>query len=224
MNRQSVIPATSGEDLTFDGFHVGTNRALVKALESAAGGAKPGAVIFFWGPRGSGKSHLLTACCRTAEGSGRAYRYVSGGSPLPSAGPGVIVCLDDIGAEPVEPEREIGLLSLYELVQQCQGNLIVAAAKPPADLPLGSPDLVSRLASGGVFRLDPADDEVKRHILSDRARQRGFDLPEQVIDYIMRHHARDAASLLSLLDRLDHASLSQHRKITVPFLRDLLDG
>ena len=224
LNRQSVIPSSSSEELTFASFHVGVNLPLVQALEMLSEGKNPGAAAFFWGPSGSGKSHLLEACCHKARERGRRYHFVSGIAPPPSPESGALVCLDDVGIGTVDPAQELGWLSLYELLRQGEGNLIVAASKPPADLGLSTPDLVSRLSSGGVFHLQPVGDKDKRYILANRAQQRGFDLPEQVIEYIMRHHARDAASLFSLLDRLDHASLSQHRRITVPFLRDLLNN
>jgi DnaA family protein len=222
------------EELTFDSFHAGSNRILVDALEVISRGGNPGAMLYFWGPAGSGKSHLLQASCSGARDSGRPClflvgddEYLSGGmerAPWPEPEPGSLVCIDDLGIGSVDPELELNWLSLYELLRQGGGNLVVAASKPPAGLGLSSQDLVSRLTAGGVFHLSAVGDVEKRQILAERAMQRGFELPEQVIEYIMRHHARDPASLFRLLDRLDHASLSQHRRITIPFLRELLGG
>jgi DnaA family protein len=55
-----------------------------------------------------------------------------------------------------------------------------------------------------------------------RARQRGFELPDDVAHYLLRRAPRDPASLFALLDRLDYASLAAQRKLTIPFVRELL--
>lgn len=233
MSRQTVIPVAASDELTFASFDAVGNQALVEALETIAEGRRPGATLYLWGESGAGKTHLLHACCAAADALGRPFRYLAGIGIAPAGdtdilptdqGPGPLVCLDDLAPPDQDGTMELECLSLYEAVRQAGGNLVVAASRPPAELGLGMPDLVSRLSAGGVFRLTPLDDAGKRRVLVERSRQRGFDIPEPVIEYIMRHHARDTGALLHLLDRIDSASLSRHRRITIPFLRQLLAG
>ena len=233
MSRQTVIPAASPDELTFASFDSGGNRALAEAMEAIAMGRRPGTVLYLWGESGAGKTHLLHACCAAAGASGRPFRYLNcdgfphardAGTMPVSREPGFLVCLDDLRPPEHDDARELEWLSLYEAVRQAAGNLVIAASRPPGELGLKTPDLVSRLAAGGVFHLVALDDAGKRRVLLKRSRERGFDMPEPVIEYIMRHHARDTGSLFGLLDRIDSASLSQHRRITVPFLRELLAG
>jgi len=73
-----------------------------------------------------------------------------------------------------------------------------------------------------VFQLHPLDEEGKTAALRARARARGLELSEDVAAYLMRRFARDTHSLFALLDRLDAASLIAKRRITIPFLRELL--
>jgi len=49
-----------------------------------------------------------------------------------------------------------------------------------------------------------------------------FDLPDSVIDYLLRHLSRDLPSLMSVLDALDRHSLEAKRPITLPLLKELL--
>ena len=233
MSRQTVIPSAPPDELTFASFEPGGNRALVEAVEAIAEGRRPGTVLYLWGKGGVGKTHLLHACCAAAGALGRPFRYLNcGGLPdardadvLPAARePGCLVCLDDLRPPEHDGALELEWLSLYEEVRLAAGNLVVAASGPPGEIGLRTPDLVSRLSAGGVFHLATLDDAGKRRVLLKRSRERGFDMPEPVIEYIMRHHARDTGSLFSLLDRIDSASLSQHRRITIPFLRELLSG
>ncbi len=233
MSRQTVIPSASPDELNFDSFDPGGNRVLVEALEAIAGGRRPGAVLYLWGKGGVGKTHLLQACCAAAGVLGRPFRYLNCGGFPDARDPdiltiaresGCLVCLDDLQPPEHGGVLELEWLSLYEEVRRAAGNLVVAAPGPPGDIGLRMPDLVSRLSAGGVFHLVALDDGGKRRVLLKRSRARGFDMPEPVIEYIMRHHARDTGSLFNLLDRLDSASLSQHRRITIPFLRELLSG
>ena len=54
------------------------------------------------------------------------------------------------------------------------------------------------------------------------AARRGIELDARTVDYILTHHARDAAALFALLDDLDLASLSAQRRVTIPFVRERL--
>jgi DnaA family protein len=45
-----------------------------------------------------------------------------------------------------------------------------------------------------------------------------------VLDWLFARTQRDLGSLTALLDRLDRESLAAQRRITVPFLRELLEG
>src|SRR5690606_24248638 len=55
-----------------------------------------------------------------------------------------------------------------------------------------------------------------------RARRRGWALEEPALEWLLRRVGRDLGGLTALLDRLDRASLAAQRRITVPFLRQVL--
>lgn len=57
---------------------------------------------------------------------------------------------------------------------------------------------------------------------SARARARGIELDDSVLDWLFARYARDLGALLDLLDRLDQASLAAQRRVTIPFLREVL--
>jgi len=54
--------------------------------------------------------------------------------------------------------------------------------------------------------------------------RRGLTLSKPVLAHILRHHARDTASLFQLLDKLDRLSMARQRKVTVALLRELGGG
>jgi DnaA family protein len=70
--------------------------------------------------------------------------------------------------------------------------------------------------------LKPLADAERRGVLREQAAARGIELDDVVLDWLFAHHARDLGTLLDLLDTLDRASLAAQRRVTVPFLRNLL--
>ena len=75
---------------------------------------------------------------------------------------------------------------------------------------------------GGKFVEVPLTDEEKVQALILRARQRGFDLLDDVALFIMNRGPRDMAGLCRVLDQLDQASLKAKRKLTIPFVKSEL--
>jgi len=49
-------------------------------------------------------------------------------------------------------------------------------------------------------------------------------LEEAAIDWLLTRTERDLGSLVTLLDQLDRASLAAQRRITVPFLRSVIEA
>ena len=85
------------------------------------------------------------------------------------------------------------------------------------------PDLKSRLASAAVFAVRELNDEEQLEALGLRAHLRGFELPPETAKFLQRRYPRDMRSLCEVLDTLDDAAFAEQRRITVPFIRDLIE-
>ncbi|MEP7311163.1 MAG: DnaA regulatory inactivator Hda [Pseudomonadota bacterium] len=208
----------------FASFHPGDNgQALQWLRELAAPGAAGVGVLH--GPAASGKSHLLQALCAQLPGSGYfplAVLHELGAGSLEGAETLSCVCIDDLQLAAGEPSWEAALFRLYCEIEARHGRLLLAATAPPLLLGLRLPDLQSRLAAATTFALRPLDEAAQREALRLRAQQRGLELPEETALYLQRRFPRDMASLLRLLDTLDIASLAEQRRLTLPFIRDVL--
>jgi DnaA family protein len=101
------------------------------------------------------------------------------------------------------------------------GHWLAAASMPPVRLPLRD-DLRTRLALGLVLEVVALADADKPQALAAYARERGFRLPDDVIEYLLAHGRRDMPSLVATLTALDRHSLATKRGITVPLLRQWL--
>ena len=185
--------------------------------------------LYIWGSAATGKTHLLSALCQLAENASLTIIYLplkqaSDLSPeicegLESAD---IICIDDIEQIAGNPEWENSLFHLYNRIRDTGKKLVISSSQSPAAIPIGLPDLKSRLAWGITLTLKNLTDEDKKVILQQRALHLGMELPDDTGNYLLRHHSRTITALLTTLDKLDHASLAAQRKLTVPFVKDFL--
>ncbi|MGK2946560.1 MAG: HdaA/DnaA family protein, partial [Candidatus Malihini olakiniferum] len=102
-------------------------------------------------------------------------------------------------------------------------RLLITGDRPPRQLNLHLPDLTSRLDWGQIYKLHPLSDEEKREALQLRARLRGFELPEDVSRFLLKRLDREMRTLFITLDQLDQASITAQRKLTIPFVKEILE-
>jgi DnaA family protein len=118
---------------------------------------------------------------------------------------------------------QIGLFNLYNRMRESGGTLLTAGECAPLHLQLRQ-DLVTRLGWGLVYQVHGLSDAEKAEALRVHAQQRGFVLADEVVNYLLRHWRRDLPALLAALDALDRYSLETKRPITVPMLKELMQG
>lgn len=226
-NGQLVLPVRLRDDETFESFHLGENAEVVNRLEQLATGAAAGCV-WLWGAQACGKSHLLQACCHRAHLAKRRVIYL----PLadvalsPDAFEGLmeheLVCIDDAHRLPESPALERAFVPLFNELSSRGHALVMAAPMAPREVSFGLADVRSRAASATVYRLPALDDAARVEVLRRRAAIRGLTLPDEVADFVLARASRDMRSLMSTLETLDLAALHQKRRLTVPFVKQVL--
>jgi len=234
MSQQLALNLRLKDGSSFSNYLPGPNREALDRLRAAVvaaatrGEKAPGNMIYLWGAEGGGKSHLLQAACRLAQELGMAPVYVPlaeaaelSPSLLEDAETAPLVCLDDMERVAGRADWEAALFSLTERMRTAGGLQVCAANVPPTNLGLKLKDLTSRLAWGTVYALQLLGDAEKLEAVRLRAHNRGFEMAEDVVQYILSRYPRDMRSLFELLDRLDRASLTHQRRVTIPFLREL---
>lgn len=222
---QLVLPIRLADHAVFASFLAGGNEPLVSTLAELAGGGA-GAGCWIWGAAATGKTHLLQAVCESA-GDRSVYLPLA---MLEDAGPGILegfasrtlICLDDIDAVAGNSDWESALFDLANQLFDAGGQLLVAALSAPRESAIELPDLASRLSRLAVFQVKPLNEEQRVDALQLRAAHRGLELPGETARYLLKRSRRDMASLYELLDKLDLEALRAKRRLTVPFVRDVL--
>ena len=189
---------------TFDTFVVGTNNNLAHAA-SLAVAETPGQVynpLFIYGPSGVGKTHLLYAIANEIhkhhpdynivyikgdqftnelinslrEGKNNEFRLKYRGADL--------FLVDDIqfiaGKDSTQEEFFHTFNNLYESHKQ----IVLTSDRPPNEMVRLEDRLRTRFEWGLLADIQPPDYETRMAIIKNKAVNLGFDLPDDVCNYI----------------------------------------
>lgn len=222
------------DDETFASFYPGDNCELLTLLKNnVVGTGEP--ILYMWGESGSGRSHLLHALCSEIDEQGESVAYIPlhhyrsmsldifENMELTS-----LVCIDNVDAIAGNKEWETALFNFYNRwldnkEQRIPGaSLVLVANDLPKKIGIKLADLVSRLEWGACHYLKPLNDEEKLGALQLRAQLKGMRLPIDVGRFLLNRLSREMCLLLNTLDRLDNASLEAQRKLTIPFVKEVL--
>jgi dnaA regulatory inactivator hda len=226
---QLPLPIHQSDDETLENFYAENNLLLLNSLQKNFLQLHQ-QFFYLWGNKGSGKSHLLKGVCQHYLAQQRPALYV----PLNKAqyfSPAVLenleqqalVCLDDLQAVIGNAEWEVAIFDLINRVRETGRTLLIMSAdQSPANLPVQLPDLASRLTWGEVYQLTPLNDHQKIEVLQKAAYQRGIELPDETANFLFKRLERDMKTLFNALEKLDQASLQAQRKLTIPFVKEIL--
>lgn len=228
---QLVFNFPKNEHFTFDNFLSGGNRELTEYLQRLGRGEFSGThrINLLVGPSGMGKSHLLTATYATALQFNINSLYLNMQEIMP-LGPDILMetgeldllFFDDMDLVAGQREWEVAVFDLINRVlEHRKCHLILSSKSLPKEIGCGLPDLVSRLQWGQCMHLKDLSEEDKMTFLIEKAKQRDFDLPVEVSRYLLSRMPRDLRSLQEIIEQLDRLSLQSHRKLTIPFVKDV---
>ncbi len=181
---------------SFDNFIFGRNTEAITNLKEAIKGQAPSRFVYLWGNNGSGKTHLLKAAKTLGA-------HIA----------------DDVHL--LDNDAQINLFNTYNQLKESGDTLITAGLHAPTQMDLRD-DLATRLAWGLVYQLHPLTDQEKAEALTTYAKERGMDLPSEVVNYCLRYLRRDLPTLMATIDALDTWSLTQKKPVTVTMLKKLI--
>lgn len=210
--RQLILDLLPSSPPSLDNFVSGGNAETLAALTGWLAGNCPDTSFCLYGEAGCGRSHLLQA-------SGFPYVDATNNPSLTGLAENETLAVDNV--ERLNDIGQIALFNHFNRLKMAGGQLLTAAAQPPAHLALRE-DLRTRLGSGLIFRLHALSDAEKAAALAAQAKERALKLAPESIDYLMRHAPRDMRTLSGIVVALDRYTLEHKRAVTLPLLRELL--
>jgi DnaA-homolog protein len=214
---------------TFSDFFPANNGEIINHLKKTTNGrGEP--FIFIWGDTGQGKTHLLLACCQEAYNLGVSSFFFDLADPTGNSTPEILsglenfelVCFDNIQAIIGKPDWEIAFFSFFNQHRDQQHRLILTAQNAPNSLAFSLPDLSTRINWGLSLKINTLSDEEKLELIAHKAQQMGTEIAPSAARFLLNHYDRSLTTIWTALDKLDTASLAAKRKLTLPFLKEIL--
>jgi DnaA family protein len=132
------------------------------------------------------------------------------------------VALDDLDGWLGLPGADEAVLEVYQSLHDQQAALIISCSRAPKDVPFVLDDLASRMRAASAYRLHELDDSGKALLLTSVAQDHGFELPDEVTQFLLRRGERGVSALLTSFERLEHAALADQRRLTIPLVKQVL--
>ncbi len=227
--KQMPLPISLPERAIFDNYVPGSNLLLFNSLRDVFSAHYNDQQIFLWSKHRVGKSHLLQAVCHLAASKSKQIAYIPL-HELTTSDPAILddlegldaICIDDIHLVVSDNDWATNLFRLINACRDRNTILILSAAEHPREMSLPFEDLRSRLLWGAVFHVKRLSDSELLSSLYSRASEKGLDFPVDAAEFLVKRFARDTAELLQFLDKLDHESLAQKRRITIPLIKNVM--
>lgn len=212
----------------FSNFVANGNESVISALQALLRGQSSGH-IYLRGGSGTGKTHLLQACCAfAADGGARvAYLPLTDLAKLDEAlllnlDKARVVCIDDVDRIADDARWQRAVFSLYNEVDQAGVPMVFSGRSGPSSTKLA--DLQSRFSAALRLELCAPSDAHRAAVLGQKAHDLGFSLGAEVLAYLLARQSRDVGDLVTLVEALDRYALSAKRRVTVALVREYLSS
>jgi DnaA family protein len=213
---------------TVANFCAGPNLAALQHLELWLGDkgnqqTRSPVPTYYWGPSGSGKSHLLKAAGEGLREQGARVGWLDASvhnAPEYSES-WAAVLMDDVHAYTAVQQQVA--FNWFVNAHALQRPVMAAGAFAPVELKLRD-DLRTRLGWGHIFSLQLLSEAERRAVLRQAADARGVFLGDEVMDFMLTRFSRDLGHLMELLELLDGYSLQSKRAITIPMIKSMMES
>ena len=208
---------------TLDNYISENNDHLIETLKQFANN-NHGQLIYLFGNKSTGKSHLCKAVFNIIKDT---KTYIDQHN---------FEILDDIDIQNIN----YLIIDDFEIILE-KGNtedkifyyinefilskksLLISSVKSTEQIDFSKNDLKSRLTSNLIFNIREISDDRKIEVLKKITEDIGWTIEENVCQYIMNHYQRDLFFLCNVLKSLDKSSLALKKRVTVPFVKGIIE-
>lgn len=229
MSAQIALGIDLRDDATLESFVSGDNDNILEVISNFI--VTPDLekrILVLTGPKGSGKTHLLQATCYQAEDLGYTSIYLPvrqikdpNSNYLDGMQSINLICIDDAELIIGKQLFEQRLLDFLNSLEINSGKAIIALNE--SSINYSNSDLQDKLIMSYNMPILPLNDKQKLEAIKSRAQNRGIIVDERVAKFLIRNSKDDLSGLFKHLEKLDLASLEKQRKLTIPFVKDVLN-
>ncbi len=226
--RQIALALSSDREFSFDNFVADRAELILNSLQALILGEGETQIVI-WGAEATGKTHLLNASADFARKNGISLQIYDGtqlrecdAAEFEGFSHCDVLVIDNLDALAGHSAWEACFYQVINRSRDGEFRLLFSMTNKPDALATCLDDFRSRLQWGLMLQLPPSGDPEVRQILRRRAGLLGIELSDEVVSYLMTHHARDLNEQIGLLRHLDRLSLSQQRRVTIPLIKQAL--
>lgn len=117
---------------------------------------------------------------------------------------------------------EEALFHAWNEAQENRRPLLIIADSPPPGWTIGLPDLASRMAATPQLAISDPDDDLLGALVVKLLGDRGIAAPSELPEYLVPRIERSYLTVQRVVDALDRALLSNHRRLTLAAARNAL--
>jgi DnaA family protein len=201
---------------TFSNFIVGNNLDLYTSLLNIK---KDKQLILIYGAKASGKSHICEALSHLDLGQ---YLNINENTQFDNIDCHAqydVIIIDNLDKIILKNNYEEKIFSLINNQILNNSSAVVTSTKKIDKCNIKLNDLSSRLISDKIFNIKDLNDDEKIEIMMSYCSDRGLEVSEKVLNYIINNCSRDLYFLCAFIKTLDYASLSMKRRVTIPFIK-----
>lgn len=243
VENNNTVSVGLNPNYSFENFVVGPNNNLAHAA-SLAVAETPGKVynpLFLYGDSGLGKTHLMQAIAHyiitnnpnlkvlyvTSETFTNelieSLKQKSTNQEFRSKYRNIDVLLIDdiqfiIGKESTQEE----FFNTFNTLKEANKQIVLSSDKPPKQMETLTERLRTRFEMGLIADIQIPSYETKMAILNKKSEAEGYEIPNEVKDYVANHIKSSIRELEGALTKLVAFSNLTHQMLTVEFAEDAL--
>lgn len=238
--QQLLLNFPSHPEYDFSNFVVsdGSRIAFETAKEFCSGNQVPYQVLYLFGQKNLGKTHLLLSIGNRAAENGLRAVCIQGSDFADKMGDGISLeaqrtleqllnvdffLMDNVEGIAHSPVAQEKLYHIYNQLVEKGGKLAFTAGFPPDRSSAMESYLTSRFQWGMVAEIKPIDDSTTAKIIMKLAKDINLTFPEPIIHFLLSRIPRDFISIQNAVTTINQESYIKKKKVTLPLVKTALD-
>ena len=173
-------------------------------------------ITYLYGEEKSGKSHLAKIWQRRSNAKNIDIQSLQKKTYLSENNQNYL--LDNLSADFSEED----LFHFINYLLETRAFLLITSRILPQNLSYTLPDLLSRINAIHLLRIDNPDSELVEKIITKYFSDQQISINHDVIKFLENRIERSYKKLFQTLELLNTESLSSHKRISIPFIKQIL--